>query len=49
MMNVFEPITCFTEDDSQIMGLRYELDIFTILGLLVVLLLQVADPQALRL
>ena len=49
MVDVFEPVTCLTEDDTQITSLLYELDIFIVLGLVVALLLQVADPQALRL
>ena len=48
MVYLFELVTCFTEDDTKITSLMYKLDIFIVLGL-VVALLQVADPQALRL
>ena len=47
MVDVFEPVTCLTEDDTQITSLLYKLDIFIVLGLVVTLLLQVADPQTL--
>ena len=49
MVDVFEPVTCLTEDDTQTTSLLYKLDILIILGLVIALLLQVADPQALRL
>ena len=48
MMDMFEPVPCLTENDPQIMSLLHKLDVLIILGLVVTLLLQVADPQTFR-